>query len=76
MKKIIICCMLLIEAATTFSQQNVPLPTLTKQDYLLKSHHQKTVAWIMLGGGSAFFLTGIIIPRGDLVRETFFLKRL
>lgn len=42
---------MLIIATAGFSQQNDPAPTLTKQDYLLKSKHQKTVAWILLGGG-------------------------
>ena len=51
MKKIIILTMLLIIATTTFSQQTKPSPTITKQDYLKKSRHQKTAAWIVLGGG-------------------------
>lgn len=36
------------------------------QDYLQKSKNQKTTAWIMLGGGGALILTGIIIPKGEL----------
>jgi hypothetical protein len=51
MKKIILITMLLIISTFTFSQQNTPTPTLTKQDYLQKSKHQKSAAWILLGGG-------------------------
>lgn len=51
MKKIILFTMLLITATTSFSQQTNTSPNLTKQDYLKKSKHQKTAAWILLGGG-------------------------
>lgn len=61
MKKIIICVLLLITAIATFSQQTTPSPSLTKQDYLKKSKHQKTVAWILLGGG--IFSTGLSTVR-------------
>jgi len=62
MKKIIICVMLLIIASATFSQQSNPSSTtLTKQDYLQKSKHQKTAAWIFMGAGvlSAGVLGGV-----------------
>ncbi len=29
-----------------------------EEDYLLKSRHQKTAAWILLGGGVALCMTG------------------
>jgi hypothetical protein len=56
---------------TSFSQQSNPAPTLAKQDYLQKSKNRKKVARIMSGGGAALILTGIIIPKGDIVRENF-----
>jgi len=34
-----------------------------------KSKNQKTVAWVLLGGGATFVLTGMLIPKGDLVQE-------
>ena len=33
----------------------------TKDDYLTKSKHQKTAAWIMLGGGAGLGLVGEIV---------------
>ncbi len=33
----------------------------TKDDYLLKSKHQKTAAWILLGGGTTLLAVGGII---------------
>lgn len=51
MKKIILGFILLLLATTTFSQQNNPTSTMTEQDYLKKSKHQKTFAWVLLGGG-------------------------
>lgn len=33
----------------------------TKNDYLTKSKHQKTAAWIMLGGGWGLGITGGIV---------------
>jgi hypothetical protein len=51
MKKIIVFALLLITANASFSQQNNPSQALSKQDYLLKSKHQKTTAWILLSGG-------------------------
>lgn len=47
--------MLLIFAATSFCQQTNSLQTLTHEDYLKKSKHQKTAAWILLGTGAAMF---------------------
>ena len=41
---------------------------------LLKSKKQKTAAWILLGGGGTLILTGIIIPKGEITREAFFLR--
>jgi len=52
--------MLLIFSASSFSQQTNSQPTLNKQDYLKKSKNQKTIAWVLLGGGVALG-TGAII---------------
>jgi O-antigen/teichoic acid export membrane protein len=56
MKKIIICTMMLAIAATSFSQ-----------DYLRKSKNQKTAAWILLGGGSALVVTGILLANNATI---------
>jgi len=40
-------------------------------DYLKKSKHQKTTAWILLGSGATLILTGIIIPKGEMTHEGF-----
>jgi len=69
MKKIITCTVMLAFSATSFCQQNVQKQRLAKTDYLQKSKKQKTVAWVLLGGGATFVLTGIIIPKGDVVHE-------
>ena len=61
MKKIIFFSLLLIMSATLFSQQTNPLPVLSKQDFLQKSKSQKTIAWILLTGGSIMSLTGSIV---------------
>lgn len=58
MKQIIIFTMLLILSATSFSQQSNPSPTLTKQDYLQKSKHQNTAAWLLLIGGTIMIIRG------------------
>jgi hypothetical protein len=71
MKKIIISAMLLIIANASFSQQTNPSTVLTKENYLLKSKKQKILARILLGGGAAFAITGMIIPKGEIVHEGF-----
>lgn len=63
---------MLIVAISTFSQQTNPSPSLTKEDYMQKSKKQKTAAWVLLGGGATFVLTGMLIPKGDLVHEGWF----
>lgn len=51
--------------AISFSQKtNDPTPSVQK-DYLQKSKHQKTAAWILLGGGTALIATGIIVGTGE-----------
>ena len=55
MKKLIICTMLLVMSAMSFSQQTDPSQPLTREDYLKKSKGQKTAAFILLGTGVAMF---------------------
>ncbi len=69
MKKIIISLLLLITSVVMFSQQSNPASVLTKQDYLQKSKNQKTAAWILLGGGTAVMITGIIVYNNDVTNE-------
>jgi len=55
MKRIMICAMLLILAATSFSQTTeptTPSTPLTSADYLKKSKAQKTFGFILLGVGA------------------------
>ena len=57
----IIFSLLLTVSFASFSQQTTASTQLPKQDYLQKSKHQKTAAWIMMGGGAALFTTGGVI---------------
>ena len=59
MKKIILGIMLLMLATISFSQQNNPSPALTKQEYLIKSKHQKITAFCLAGGGIIVWLAGV-----------------
>jgi hypothetical protein len=61
MKKAILFAILLILSATSFSQPITPVQPLTSEDYLRKSKTQKTVGWIMLGGGVAITTIGLLI---------------
>ena len=44
---------------TTFSNAKL------KADYLKKSRNQKTAAWIILGGGGVFILSGLLVNTND-----------
>jgi len=65
MKKIILIAMTLIFSASTFGQQVNPSPGLTKDYYLQKSKKKKKTGTILLAGGAALVLTGVLIPKGD-----------
>lgn len=72
MKHIIILACLSLTVGVTISAAQSNQNTNTHQtDYLQKSKHQKTSAWILLGGGGTFIVTGIIIPRGEVTHEGF-----
>ncbi|MBK9570258.1 MAG: hypothetical protein IPO53_10315 [Chitinophagaceae bacterium] len=60
MKKNIVFAILMITTTTTFGQQTIPNPSLSKQDYQQKSKHQKTAAWILVSGGSLCAMLGTI----------------
>lgn len=47
-------------AIASFSQ-------LSSDEYLTKSHHQKTVAWIMLGGGVGLTALGVAVSQANTV---------
>jgi len=68
MKKMISLLLLFAVSLTVFSQQNIPG---INTDYLKKSKKQKKIALILLGGGATFFLTGVVIPKGELVHSGF-----
>ena len=65
MIKTIILGTFLILSAVVFSQQTDTLRNLTSKEYLQKSKHQKTAAWILFGGGSTLMLAGVISMDGE-----------
>jgi len=67
MKKMISLLLLFAVSLTVFSQQNTPG---INTDYLKKSKNQKKIALILLGGGATFFLTGVVIPKGEIIHES------
>ena len=64
MKKIVTSIFFLLVAVISFCQQITPSPTHTREDYLQKSKNQKTAAWVLLGGGSALIIGGLLIGNG------------
>jgi len=60
MKKIIVSLTALIIGMSCFCQRADSLQAI-KTDYLRKSKNQKTAAWVLLGGGIALTVTGMII---------------
>ena len=60
MKKIIVSLTVLIIGTSCFCQHADSLQSI-KTDYLQKSKNQKTTAWVLLGGGIAMTVTGMII---------------
>jgi hypothetical protein len=65
MKKIFAFCLLLSVSGATFSQVDTATLTDMRTDYLKKSKNQKTIAWVMLGGGFTFALIGTTIALND-----------
>jgi hypothetical protein len=60
MKKVLASLTLLIIGMSCLCQQADSLQSI-KTDYLRKSKNQKTAAWVLLGGGIALTVTGMII---------------
>ncbi|HUS01191.1 MAG TPA: hypothetical protein VMY77_05665 [Chitinophagaceae bacterium] len=75
MKKIFFCMLIFwVINLPTNAQTNNLMSTRNDHkpdaDFLLqKSKNKKKVAWIMAGGGSTLLLAGIIIPRGEVIRD-------
>jgi hypothetical protein len=67
MKKIVFSLTLLLFLVKSFSQT----PALSKDYYLKKSKTQKTVAWVMLGGGVAMATIGLIIVNKQVNDDPF-----
>ena len=59
MKKFLLALMLLLFIMKIFSQTEMH-KEYTKSYYLKKSKNQKTVAWILFGGGTAMTIGGLI----------------
>ena len=60
MKKIIVSLTVITIALNCFSQQVDSLQSV-RMDYLKKSKNQKTTAWVLLGGGVALSVTGMVM---------------
>lgn len=67
MKKIVFSLILLLFVAKSFSQSTA----LSKDYYLQKSKNQKTVAWVMLGGGVAMATAGLVITNKHVNDDPF-----
>ncbi len=74
MKPLLFAMMLLSVSATSFSQQSNSSRYMIDNGYLQKSKHQKTAAWILLATGGTLVTTGFIIPKGELIHESFLQK--
>ncbi len=64
MKKILTSLTVLIIGISCFCQHTDSLQSI-KTDYLRKSKNQKTAAWVLLGGGVAMTITGLIMYSND-----------
>jgi len=60
MKKILSVILSILVYTSAFCQQSSPQTQFTKQDYLQKSKKQVKTGLILLGGGTALFVSGII----------------
>ena len=71
MKKIIFSLTLLLFVVTSFEQTN-PSPKFSKTFYLQKNKTQKTIGWVLLGGGTAMVVGGAIsYPKNGYVPTSF-----
>ena len=61
MKKLLLIISVMLLCMNSYAQeQPAPAQSMTKQDYIQKSKNQKTTAWIMLGGGTAMAVGGMV----------------
>jgi hypothetical protein len=66
MKKIIFCIILISCSVTSFCQRLKPQERMRISDeYMVKSQHLKTAAWILLGSGIGMTAGGIILIASD-----------
>ena len=65
-RSIILACLFLAVGVTIGAAQSNQNTNTFQTDYLKKSKNQKKTACILLGGGGALMITGIIIPKGDI----------
>jgi hypothetical protein len=66
MKKISACIILISCSVTSFSQRLRPQERMRVSDeYMIKSQHLKTAAWILLGSGIGMTAGGIILIASD-----------
>ena len=69
MKQVTTFMLVLTITANSFCQQTNSSPTKINTDYLQKSKHQKTAAWVLLGGGTAMMFTGGIIWGNEVKKK-------
>ena len=65
MRKTICMALLIVMTGSPFSQQT----PFVKDDYLQKSKHQKTAAWILLGRGATLSVVGLAVGLDSAVDE-------
>ncbi|SRR5258706_3005319 len=65
MKKIISFCLLFAVSVSVFSQTVTTMGSTTQSDYLKKSKHQKTAAWILFSGGTTLTTIGCVLALND-----------
>lgn len=66
MKKVVLMVSLLCIAILA-SGQGVQDSIISKENYLQKSKNIRTTAWILLAGGSAMMVTGLIVTGSDFL---------
>jgi hypothetical protein len=69
MKKTIVFAVLLIVAFNSFSQQTQVTQPISRDEYMKKSKKQKTAGWVLLAGGTAIWITGLIILENTIVYD-------
>ncbi|MGN6264575.1 MAG: hypothetical protein ACTHM5_02830 [Ginsengibacter sp.] len=60
MKHITICIVLMLISVISLSQQTTPSQTISSQEYLQKSKHQRNTGLILAGGGLVLEIAGAV----------------